>query len=74
MKNNIALMNSIEYTFKFMDTSMTAGLIVNVILAVVIRAPMKLMWNMINTLQLVTYIPMLNMKVPTSLSLCLSII
>jgi multisubunit Na+/H+ antiporter MnhC subunit len=29
---------------------MTTGLIVNLVLAVVIRAPMKLMFNMINTL------------------------
>jgi len=32
------------------DSSMTYGIIVNLVLALVIRAPMKLMWNMINTL------------------------
>ena len=43
-------MKTIEAAFKFVDSSMTTGLIVNLVLALVIRAPMKQMWNMINTL------------------------
>ena len=53
---------------------MTSGLIVNILLAVVIRAPMKLMWNMINTLQIVTFMPDLNMKLPQNLVICLKTI
>jgi hypothetical protein len=43
-------MRTLEKSFNFIDSTMTSGVIVNVVLAVVIRAPMKLMWNMINTL------------------------
>ena len=57
----LALMRSMEKTFGFIDSTMTSGVIVNIVLAVVIRAPMKLMWNMINTLQILTFMPMLNM-------------
>jgi len=63
-----------EKTFGFIDSTMTSGMIVNIILAVVIRAPMKLMWNMINTLQILTFMPMLNMQIPTNLKVCLETI
>jgi hypothetical protein len=43
-------MKSVEKAFSFVDSSLTAGIIINVLLAVVIRAPMKLMWHMLNTL------------------------
>jgi hypothetical protein len=58
---DLALMRSMEKTFGYIDSTMTSGMIVNIILVVVIRAPMKLMWNMINTLQILTFMPMLNM-------------
>jgi len=54
-------MRSMEKTFGFIDSTMTSGMIVNIVLAIVIRAPMKQMWNMINTLQILTFMPMLNM-------------
>ena len=50
---------------------MTSGIIVNLVLALVIRAPMKLMWNMINTLQILTFMPQLNIYLPTNLRTCL---
>ncbi len=37
----IALMKTVEKTFGLLDSTMTTGVIINVILAVVIRAPMK---------------------------------
>ena len=43
-------MRGVEKTFGMIDSTMTSGIIVNIVLALVIRAPMKLMWNMINTL------------------------
>lgn len=67
-------MRSMEKTFGFIDSTMTSGMIVNIILAVAIRAPMKLMWNMINTLQILTFMPMLNMQIPTNLKVCLETI
>lgn len=63
-----------EKSFGFIDSTMTSGVIVNIVLALVIRAPMKLMWNMINTLQILTFLPMLNMQVPTNLKVCLETI
>jgi hypothetical protein len=69
-----ALMKTMEKTFGFIDSTMTSGIIVNIVLAVVIRAPMKLMWNMINTLQILTFMPMLNMQIPTNLKVCLETI
>ena len=63
-----------EKTFGFIDSTMNSGMIVNIILAVVIRAPMKLMWNMINTLQILTFMPVLNMQIPTNLKVCLETI
>lgn len=50
---------------------MTSGIIVNLVLALVIRAPMKLMWNLINTLQILTFMPQLNIQLPTNLRTCL---
>ena len=67
-------MQAIENTFGLIDSTMTSGLIVNVVLALVIRAPMKQMWNMINTLQILTYMPELNMKLPQNFVICLNTI
>jgi hypothetical protein len=50
---------------------MTSGIIVNLVLAIVLRAPMKQMWNMINTLQILTFMPSLNIQIPTNLRVCL---
>lgn len=46
----IAMMRAVEAAFSMVDSSLTSGVIVNLVLAVVIRTPMKLMWNMLNTL------------------------
>ena len=70
----VALMKTVEKTFGLFDSTMTTGVIINLILAVVIRAPMKQMWNMINTLQILTFMPMLNIQLPTNLRVCLSTI
>ena len=43
-------MKAVESAFSFVDSSLSSGVIVNIVLAVVIRAPMKLMWFMLNTL------------------------
>jgi hypothetical protein len=37
----VALMKTVEKTFGLFDSTMTTGVIINLILAVVIRAPMK---------------------------------
>jgi hypothetical protein len=50
LNNYLALMRSMEKTFGLIDSTMTYSMILNIVLAVVIRAPMKQMWNMINTL------------------------
>lgn len=69
-----ALMKAVEKAFSFVDSSLSSGIIINIILAVVIRAPMKLMWFMLNTLQILTHMPMLSLNLPTNLYVCLNII
>lgn len=64
-------MRGVQKTFEFIDSSMTSGVIVNLVLALVIRAPMKQMWNMINSLQILTFMPSLNIEIPTNLRVCL---
>jgi hypothetical protein len=64
-------MRTIQKTFGLIDSSMTSGVIVNLVLAIVIRAPMKQMWNMINSLQILTFMPSLNIQIPTNLRVCL---
>jgi hypothetical protein len=50
-------MRTVQKTFGLIDSSMSSAMIVNIVLALVLRAPMKLMWNMINTLQILTFMP-----------------
>ena len=38
---HLAMMRSIEKTFVFIDSTMTTGIVVNIILAIVIKASMK---------------------------------
>jgi hypothetical protein len=64
-------MRAVQKAFGFIDSSMTSGVIVNLVLALVIRAPMKQMWNMINSLQILTFMPSLNIEIPTNLRVCL---
>jgi hypothetical protein len=68
------MMKAFEGAFSLMDSSLSFGIIVNIILAVVIRAPMKLMWNMLSTLQLLTYMTLLGMSLPTNMVFCLNLI
>ena len=70
----IALMKAVAKVFSFADSSLSSGVIINLVLALVIRAPMKLMWNMINTLQLLTCLQLLALTLPTNLSICLATI
>ena len=67
-------MRTVAKTFSLIDSTMTSGIIINLVLALVIRAPMKLMWNMINTLQILTFMPLMNMGIPTNLRICLDTI
>ena len=67
-------MRSVEKTFRMIDSTMNSGIIVNIVLALLIRAPMKLMWNLINTLQILTFLPIMNMALPTNLRICLETI
>jgi hypothetical protein len=57
-------MLTVEKTFGLLDSGMTSGLMVNLALAMVISAPMKMMLGMINTMQIITYMTWMNMKMP----------
>ena len=60
-------MRVVEKAFSMIDGSLQSGIIVNAVLAVVLGASMKRMWALINTLQILTNIPLLGFVVPTNL-------
>ena len=43
-------MRVIERAYKLADNSLTAGIVINIFLSVVLRASMKRTWPLINTL------------------------
>jgi hypothetical protein len=67
-------MRTVEKTFSIIDSGMTSGLLVNLVLAMLISAPMKMMWGVINTMQIITYMTWMNMKMPQNVVLCLKTI
>ena len=67
-------MKMVEKTFAMLDNTLSSGVAVNVVLAVVLGGSMKRMWALINTLQILTHISLLAFVLPTNLSVCLSLI
>jgi hypothetical protein len=67
-------MRTMEKTFGIVDSGMTSGLMVNLVLAMLISAPMKMMWDVINTMQIITFMTWMNMKMPQNVVLCLKTI
>lgn len=67
-------MKMVEKAFSFIDGSLTTGIIVNAVLGIVLGASMKRMWALINTLQILTHLPLLNFVLPTNLSICLTLV
>ena len=53
---------------------MTSGLIVNLVLAILVKASMKMIWGIINTMQIITYMSWMNMKMPQNVVVCLKTI
>ena len=47
-------MRTMEKSFSIIDSGMTWGLMVNLLLVMLIRASMKMMWGVINTMQIIT--------------------
>jgi hypothetical protein len=43
-------------------------------LAMMISTPMKMIWVMINTMQIITYMTWMNMKMPQNVVMCLKTI
>ena len=67
-------MRTVQKTFGILDSGMTSGLMVNLVLAMLISAPMKMMWGVINTMQIITYMTWMNMKMPQNVVVCLKTI
>jgi hypothetical protein len=67
-------MKMVEKAFSMLDNTLSSGVAVNVVLAVVLGGSMKRMWALINTLQILTHISLLAFVLPTNLSVCLSLI
>ena len=54
-----------------MDSSLTGSLVANILLAGVLGLAMKQIWALINTLQILTQIPQLNIQLPGNLLMSL---
>lgn len=67
-------MKMVEKAFSMLDNSLSSGVVLNVVLAVVFGGSMKRMWALINTLQILTHISLLAFVLPTNLSVCLKLI
>ena len=67
-------MKSLEGAFKLFEGSMQTAILVNLILVIFVGASMKRLWSLINTLQILTHLPLLGFVFPTNLKICLDII
>ena len=67
-------MRIVENAFTYFDSSLQAGLVVNIVLGVVLGSSMDKMWTLIDTLQILTHVSLLNFVIPTNLSVCLLIV
>ena len=67
-------MRTLEGTFALFQGSMQTTIIVNLFLVLVLGASMKRLWSLLNTLQILTHLPMLAFVFPTNLKVCLDII
>jgi hypothetical protein len=61
----------VKKTFSLMDSSLTGSLVTNILLAGVLGLAMKQIWALINTLQILTHIPLLAIALPANLAMCL---
>ena len=73
-KVHIALMKNFEKTFSTVDSSLVSGIMINVLIALAFGASMRRMWGLLNTLQILTHITLLAVKIPENLNTCLKII
>ncbi len=67
-------MKTMEKAFAIIDTSLSGGVVANVFIAVAFGASMKRMWSLLNTLQIITHIPLLAISIPSNLQVCLGTI
>jgi hypothetical protein len=71
---NTTLMNVIGKAFSFLDTTLTGGVVANTFIAAAMGASMKRMWSLLNTVQIITHIPLLAVNLPSNLKVCLNTI
>jgi len=57
----------VKQAFSLAENSLTGSLVVNIMLAGVIGLAMKQIWALINTLQIITHIPLLEIVLPANL-------
>lgn len=60
--------------FQIMDKGMTSSLIANFFLAAFLGIAMKQIWGVINTLQILTLLPIMIPTLPSNLQVCLQIL
>ena len=67
-------MRAMEQAFSLVDSGLTSGVVANIFIAVALGASMKRMWSLLNTLQIITHIPMLGFALPSNVEICLKTI
>lgn len=67
-------MKAMLKSFTVLDTTMTGGVVANAFIAAAMGASMKRMWSLLNSLQIITHIPLLAIKLPANLRVCLKTI
>jgi hypothetical protein len=64
-------MRLLERSFTILGTLITSGLFANLFLVVALGASTKHMWNLLNTLQIVTHVTLLAVSLPSNVGICL---
>ncbi len=67
-------MKTVEKAFTLVDNTLTGGVVANAFIAVAFGASMSRMWSLLNTLQIITHVPLLAIKAPQNLEYCVSMI
>ncbi|CDW74295.1 UNKNOWN [Stylonychia lemnae] len=69
--NIIALMANFQKSFQLFGSAMSAGVYINMLLQVFLGFAMKRIWTLVNTLQIITHLPLLSLMIPSNLMICL---
>lgn len=64
----------IEKTAQFITNSMITFITSNLILSIITSSSLQIMWSFVNSLQLISYMPLMKIELPKNLFYVLSLI